>query len=78
MLCKYKHIFGKEKEGVHSFRIFNVAIVDVIATILVTWFISNITKLNFLHILFIAFLLSIIVHKLFCVNSTWTNFIFHS
>ena len=32
--CKYKDIFGKPKEGVHSYRIMNIAIVDVLATIL--------------------------------------------
>ena len=31
--CKYKDLFGKPGEGVHSYRIFNIAIVDVILTI---------------------------------------------
>jgi hypothetical protein len=28
MFCKYKNIFGEEGKGVHSYRIFNIAIVD--------------------------------------------------
>ena len=32
-LCKYKDILGKPGQGVHSYRIFNIAIVDVILTI---------------------------------------------
>lgn len=29
-LCKYNDILGRSNEGVHSFRIFNIAIVDYI------------------------------------------------
>ena len=29
-LCKYKNILGELGKGVHSFRVFGVAIVDVI------------------------------------------------
>ena len=28
MFCEYKDIFGKVGEGVHSYRIFNIAIVN--------------------------------------------------
>lgn len=28
-LCEYKDIFGIPNEGVHSYRLFNIAIVDV-------------------------------------------------
>ena len=27
-LCKYSELFGKVKEGVHSYRIYDIAIVD--------------------------------------------------
>ena len=37
MLCKYKDIFGKVGEGLHSYRLFNIAIVDVISTIFVAY-----------------------------------------
>ena len=34
-LCKYKNIFGEPNTGIHSVRIFNIAIFDVISTIIV-------------------------------------------
>jgi hypothetical protein len=34
MLCQYKNIFGEVNKGVHSYRIFNIAIVDVLLTII--------------------------------------------
>ena len=32
--CKYKDALGKPKEGVHKYRIMNLSIFDVLATIL--------------------------------------------
>jgi len=32
-LCKYKNYFGEPGKGVHSYRIFNIAMVDVIQTL---------------------------------------------
>jgi hypothetical protein len=34
-LYKYKSIFGNPNEGLHKYRMFNVAIFDVISTIIV-------------------------------------------
>jgi hypothetical protein len=31
---EYRYIFGKEGEGVHSYRLLNIAIVDVVSTII--------------------------------------------
>jgi hypothetical protein len=36
-LCKHKHMFGKEKTGFHSVRTFDVAVLDVLGTVLVCW-----------------------------------------
>ena len=73
---KMKEIFGKEGEGVHSYRIFNIAIVDVIATIIGAYLLSIFFKINFWIILIILFILGIILHRLFCVNTTINKFIF--
>ena len=32
MFCQYSDIFGKVKEGVHKYHLFNLAIVNVILT----------------------------------------------
>jgi uncharacterized membrane protein YcaP (DUF421 family) len=75
-LCKYKDIFGKSKEGVHSLRIFDIAVVDVVGTILGAYFISQYLNLNFYQILIILFLLGIILHHLFCVRTTVDKILF--
>ena len=70
MLCKYKDIFGKPGEGVHKYRVGNIAIVDVLATIVLAWFLSSRLHSSFFYMIIILFLISIIVHQLFCVPKT--------
>ena len=76
-LCKYQNIFGKPTEGAHSYRIFNIAIVDVIATLLVAYIISYFTKYKFLHVSVILFIIGIIAHRLFCVRTTVDKLLFN-
>ena len=77
MLCKYKNLFGKVGEGVHSYRIFNIAIVDVILTIVGAFIIHLfIPKYNFMYILAILFITGIILHRLFCVPTTVDKILF--
>ncbi len=73
---KYSEIFGKVNEGIHSYRIFNIAIIDVISTIIGALVISIIFKINFGLILIFLFLLGIVLHRLFCVNTTINKMIF--
>jgi hypothetical protein len=75
-LCKYKDILGKPGEGVHSFRIFNIAIVDVLLTILAAYILSILTKNNFIYSLIFMFILGIISHRLFCVRTTIDKLLF--
>jgi len=75
-LCKYKDVFGKPNTGAHSFRIFNIAVVDVVLTILLAYVISKGFKLKFFKVLIVTFLVGIFFHYIFCVNSTVNNFIF--
>ena len=76
MLCQYKDIFGKVGEGVHSYRVLNFAIVDVIVTIIGAYLISRVTKQNFIIVLVLFFILGIILHKLFCVKTTIDKLLF--
>ena len=73
---KYSEIFGRVNEGVHSYRFFNIAIIDVISTIIGALVISIIFKINFGLILIFLFLLGIVLHRLFCVNTTINKMIF--
>lgn len=82
--AKYSDIFGKPNEGVHSTRLLDIAIVDLLATIggsvIISGIISFIIKENlskiFIIIFFILLLLGIIFHRLFCVDTTINKLIF--
>ena len=70
-LCKYANMFGAPNTGVHhSFRLNNVAMVDVISTVIGAAAISYFTKASFVYVLLFLFLLGIILHRLFCVRTT--------
>ena len=75
-LCKYKNILGEPDKGIHSYRLFGVAIVDVIMTIVVAWVLSYFFKLGFTKTLIILFLLGIILHRSFCVRTTVDKILF--
>lgn len=74
--AKYSDIFGKPKTGFHSFRIFDIAINDLIGTIGIAGIISYIFKFNFSIVLIILLFLGIILHRLFCVNTTINKLLF--
>ena len=79
MLCKYKDIFGKPGEGVHSYRIFNIAVIDVAWTLLGAYILHLFfPKYNFWYILLGLFVLGIIVHRAFCVRTTVDKLLFSS
>jgi uncharacterized membrane protein YcaP (DUF421 family) len=77
MLCQYKDILGKPGKGIHSYRIFNIAIVDVLLTIIGAYIIYLFfPKINYFVILILLFLLGIILHKIFCVRTTIDKYLF--
>jgi hypothetical protein len=76
-LCKYKNIFGEQKTGIHSYRFLNIAIVDVIFTIFGGFIISKIFNISFFNTTILLFLLGIILHRLFCVNTTIDKILFN-
>lgn len=78
MLCKYKNSLGKPKEGVHFYRLFNIAIVDVLFTIIGAFLLSYVFNLPFVYVLLFLFLLGIVLHKLFCVETTIHKLLFNS
>jgi hypothetical protein len=77
MFCKYKNIFGKEDKGIHSYRLFNLAIVDVLVTIIIAYiFYLIFPNINFIYILLCLFILGIILHRIFCVRTTIDKLLF--
>lgn len=73
---KFSEIFGRPNEGAHSYRFMNLAIVDVVGTIIGAFIIAKVFHLNFFLTLLLIFILGIILHRLFCVNTTINKFIF--
>jgi hypothetical protein len=76
MLSQYKNIFGKPGTGAHSWRIFNIAIVDVLLTVLVGLAISYFFKINIGLAIGGFFLLGIALHRLFGVRTTIDKLLF--
>jgi hypothetical protein len=79
MLCQYKNIFGEEKTGLHSYRVFDLAIVDIIFTILGGYLIKLylLPNYNLSTILIFLFISGIILHRLFCVRTTIDRILFN-
>jgi hypothetical protein len=75
-LCKHKNILGVPKKGIHSYRLFNLAVADVIMTILGAFLISYFFKITFIYVLIFLFILGIVLHRLFCVRTTIDKLIF--
>jgi hypothetical protein len=75
-LCKYKNILGEPGKGIHSYRLFGVAIADVIMTIIAAALISYFFKYSFIATLVILFILGVVLHKLFCVKTTIDKLLF--
>ena len=77
MFCKYKDIFGKPGQGAHAYRIFNIAMVDVILTILAAILIQRfIPTYSILFIVSVLFLFGLFFHRLFCVRTTIDKLLF--
>jgi hypothetical protein len=72
----YKDIFGKVGTGVHSLRLFNIAIIDTLLTFLLAYIINSELKSNLLLIFFLLILASILIHRIFCVETTLTKMVF--
>ena len=75
-LCKYRDSLGIPNQGVHSHRLFGVAIVDVVFTIIGAMIISYFSKKSFIFTLIFLFLLGIMLHRLFCVRTTIDKLLF--
>jgi hypothetical protein len=88
-LCQYKDLFGKPREGAHSYRFMDIAVVDVIMTLVVVYLLSlwygntkdvrlwgTIEWKRFWCVCITTFLIGILAHKLFCVDTTVNKWIF--
>ena len=78
MFCEYKNIFGKVNKGIHSIRVFDIAIIDVIGTIIIAIIIHYFyPECELKYYIIYLFLLGIILHKLFCVKTKINQLLFN-
>ena len=75
-LCKYADIFGKPNTGIHNYRLLNIAIMDVLFTIIGGYIISRLFGYKTKDTIIILFLIGIILHRIFCVDTTINRLIF--
>ena len=77
MPCPYKDSLGKVGEGIHSYRVFDVAIVDVIFTVIGAAIIHYLMpQYRFIVILTALFATGIVLHHIFCVRTTVDKWLF--
>ncbi len=75
-LCQYKDIFGRPREGAHAYRVFDIAVVDVAATVVVAYIIAKFFGFVFWKSLVVLFIVGIISHRAFCVKTTVDKLVF--
>ena len=85
-LCKYKNLFGIPNTGVHSVRIFDIAIIHIFITLLEAILIYEIIIIKFLKmndiiklwmVIVFMFGLGILLHRVFCVRTTVDKWLFN-
>lgn len=76
MLSQYRDIFGKPREGFHKERLFGFAAYDVIGTIIIAYLVAEYYKINFFKTLLIILFLTILIHRLFGVDTSLNLMIF--
>lgn len=69
-LTQYKNVLGRPGEGVHSYRFFNIAIVDVLLTIIAGLLISYASGISAGISIFLLFVLGVVLHRSFGVKTT--------
>ena len=63
-------------EGIHSYRVCNIAIIDFALTLLLAMLISRATGKKVWFVFTALLLLSVVVHKLVGVSTTFTKAVF--
>jgi hypothetical protein len=75
-LCKYKDLIGRPGEGIHSYRLFGIAIVDFFVTLLAALLCAYYFKWNVWYTLIGFFAAGILAHKAFCVRTAFDKMLF--
>jgi hypothetical protein len=69
-MSEFKDIFGAPNTGVHKYRMFGLAAVDLIGTVVIAYAINGfVINYALLFIFIILMILSVIIHKAFGVET---------
>ena len=76
--CKYKDSLGKPGKGLHSYRVFNLSVLDILFTFLLAKFVQYyiMEETEFIIVLIYCFIVGIIIHRIFCVRTTIDKLLF--
>lgn len=75
MSCPYANILGKPNTGVHSIRLFGLAVVDTVLTIIGAYVISKAYNIVFWKSLLGLFVLGEVLHYIFGANTAFLQMI---
>ncbi len=73
LFCQYKNIFGEPGVGLHATRLFGMAQIDLVMTIIAAILIATYLKANMLKTFGVLFAIGTVLHILFCVNTSFVN-----
>ena len=73
--CKYRDSLGVPNIGMHK-HYYGIAMVDVLATIIGGILFALLFNWNIIITIIVLFILGIILHRLFCVNTTIDKLLF--
>lgn len=76
MLCPYRHALGRPREGVHALRVFDVAVVDVVLTLVAAYVLSRVSGWRVLTCAILLCVIGIIAHRVFCVDTAVDRILF--
>jgi hypothetical protein len=75
-LCQYQNALGVPRQGVHSYRILNIAIADVGLLLMFALLLNYLTRLGYKRAVLISFVIGIVLHRIFCVRTTIDRILF--
>jgi hypothetical protein len=73
IFAEYKDILGVSREGIHSIRVFDFAIVDFVMTFVGACIIAYFFKINVFITFLYLFILGEYLHILFCVDTKFLS-----
>jgi hypothetical protein len=83
--CNLSGIFGSPNTGLHSYRVMNIAVVDVLSVAILAAILAKLLPMKQLELLgkypvmtiaLILLIIGVIAHRVFCVRTTIDKLLF--